>query len=314
MTKRDDSKRSGRGLASGGSSAQPALFDLATKQHGVVCRRQMTRCGLTVAEIRSRVASKALIRLYPGTYAVGHRALTVRSRWMAAVLYAGDGAVLSHRAAAALFGLVDGAPTIEVTRTGDSLARPGLTIHHTRNLGQEDQASVDGIPVTSPSRTLIDLAGIESPRSLDDRLSAARRLKLLDCGAVRTGLDRVPNSKGAGELKRLIRLFERSSKPTRSELETRFLRLCADAGVPLPEADVRIGRYFADLLWREHRLIAEIDSRGFHLHRFEEDRIRDIATLSKGYRTIRVTDRMLKTDPGGLVDSVRTLLSSPSSR
>jgi very-short-patch-repair endonuclease len=227
---------------------------------------------------------------------------------MAAVLYAGPDAVLSYRSAAALLGLIDRARSIDVTRTGSPLSRPALTIHASRSLVDEDRISIDQIPVTSPTRTLIDLAGIESARALDDRLSAARRRGLLDCQAVREALGRVPNRKGAGKLRRLLRLYETATKASRSELETRFLRLCFDAGLPMPEPDVRVGQYFADLLWREQRLIAEIDSRTFHHHRFEEDRIRDIDNLTAGYRTIRVTDRMLKTAPGQLVASVRTLL------
>lgn len=291
---------------------QATLLELASRQHGIVCRRQLMGHGLTVAEVRSRVEAKMLIRLYPGTYALGHRALTARSRWMAAVLFAGPTAVLSHRSAAALFGIIDSARTIEVTRKSGVLIRPGLTIHSTRNLRTEERVLIDRIPVASPTRTLIDLAGIESSRHLDDRLSAASRLGLLDCAAVRNGLDRVPNSKGPSEPRRLLGLYDRFTRPNRSELENRFLRLCLDSGLPLPEADVRIGSYYADLLWRKQCLIAEIDSRGFHLHRLEEDRIRDIVTLTKGYRTIRVTNRLMETDPSGLVDWIRALLSGGS--
>ncbi len=302
----------GAGPSPGRRAVQAVLSDLASRQHGVVCRRQLTRCGLTSAQIRSRIEGRVLIRIYPGTYAVGHRALTVRARWMAAVLFAGPGAVLSHRSAAALWGLIDRVGRIEVLRAGDAHSRSGLAIHGTLNLFEADRSLVDRIPVTSPTRTLIDLAGVESRRSLDDRLSAARRLRLLDCVAVRAGLDRVPNSKGAGELRRLMGLYEVSARATRSELETRFLRLCFDSGLPLPEVDVRMGRIVVDLLWRKARLIAEIDSRAFHHHRFDEDRIRDIGTLTAGFRTIRVTDQMLKTAPESLVESIRTLPKAPT--
>jgi hypothetical protein len=290
------------------------VSSLATRQHGIVCRRQLLDRGLTTRQIRSRTDRRGLLRLRPGTYAVGHRALTVHSHWMAAVLYAGPDAVLSYGSAAALFGVVAPVHGIDVTRTGGSLEAPGLTVHSSRSLCQEDRTSMRGIPVTSPARTLIDLAGTETARALDDKLSAAWRLGLLDCAAVKAGLERVPNRKGAGQLRRLLKLYEMTGKRSRSELETRFLRLCFDAGLPMPEPDAQVGRYRADLLWREQRLIAEIDSRGFHAHRFEEDRIRDIDNLTAGYRTIRVTYRMLETAPGQLVASVRTLLGRSRTR
>ncbi len=180
-------------------------------------------------------------------------------------------------------------------------------IRRTRSLPDSDRMTVDRIRVTSVARTLVDLAASETRRSIDDHLSAARRLRLLDCGEIRRCIGDRRGLKGTGELKRRLALFEATQAVTRSELETRFLRLCFDAGLPMPDADVPRSGKFLDLLWREHRLIAEIDSYAFHHHRFDEDRIRDLGHLADGYRTIRVTDRMIRS-PEHLIASLRTLL------
>ncbi len=155
----------------------------------------------------------------------------------------------------------------------------------------------------------MDLAAEATPRYLDDRLSAARRLGLLDVEAMRSVLGRMKKRKGASELSRLLRMYEQSTSATRSELETRFLRLCTVADLPLPEVDVSLGNKVVDFLWREQRLIVEVDGFGFHHHRFDEDRIRDLGQLVNGYRTVRVTHRMMEDSPGRLVASLRRLLA-----
>jgi hypothetical protein len=155
----------------------------------------------------------------------------------------------------------------------------------------------------------VDLASVVSARVLDDCVSAARRQKLLDCREVRATLEHVPNRKGSGQLKRSMLLFERSRAATRSELETRFLKLCAEAELPLPEVDVRLGNRVLDFLWRAEKLIVEVDGFGSHHHRFDEDRIRDLDHLVAGYQTVRVTYLMIEEDPAGLVESLRRIFS-----
>ncbi len=280
----------------------------ASCQHGVISRAQLLEMGLSRNQIQRRIHSGYLLRLHPGVYAVGHCSLTARSRWMAAVLLGGSGAALSHRSAAALWGLSQPCSPIEVVRTGRTLRCHGLTIHRTTVSLDSDRTLVDGIPVTTVARTLIDLAAGATPRYLDDRLSAARRLGLLDLKAMSSALVRLENRTGAPELSRLLRMYEQSNSVTRSELETRFLRLCGGAGLALPETDVTIGGRIVDFLWRRQRLIVEVDSVEFHRHRFDEDRTRDLGHLVNGYRTIRVTYQMMESAPGRLVASLRKLL------
>jgi hypothetical protein len=282
---------------------------IATRQHGIATRAQLRDAGWSDGQIDNRLARGYLIPVRRGVLAVGHGSLTQHSQWIAAVLCAGPRAVLSHRSAAALWGLSSGRPEIEVTRPSNGCHRRGLTVHSTRFLPEAHRTKVDGIPVTTVARTLIDIAATESPRALDDRLSAARRLGRLDCGHLRRTIESMPSRAGLPELSARLKLFERYRAVTRSELETRFLRLCAEAGIPLPEADVELGAIVVDFLWRSQRLIVELDSHQFHRHRFDEDRGRDLGNLVNGYRTVRVTYRMMETESGRLVASLRRLLA-----
>jgi hypothetical protein len=275
----------------------------------------MRAAGWSDGQITRRAASGYLRRIHHGVYTVGHCAMTVKSRWIAAVLFANPGAVLSHRSAAALWSLRDCAPSVvEVSRPRQGFSAPGLTIHASRHLCANHVTLRERIPATSPARTLVDLAGCLSARELDDHLSAARRHRLFDPRELRLVMADLSNRPGTRRLARQIRLFERSEGVPRSELETRFLRLCDDGGLPLPKADVRTASGFVDFCWHAQRLIVEVDSRTFHVHRFDEDRSRDLAHLVDGYRTVRVTHLMMEQAPGRVVESLRRLLGPGTER
>lgn len=152
----------GPGLSAG--PAERAIPALAARQHGVVARKQLVALGLGRGAIAHRLAVGRLHRVHPGVYAVGHPLLAARGRWMAAVLACGRSALLSHRTAASLWGLMPtAAARTDVTTPARSRGGPpGIRIHRVRSLHPEDGATVDGIPVTSVSRTLLDLAEVLS--------------------------------------------------------------------------------------------------------------------------------------------------------
>jgi hypothetical protein len=287
------------------------ISDLASVQHGVVARRQLLDGGLSVGQIRSRLSHGMLMPVHSGVYAVGHLALTSRSRWMAAVLAGGDQAYLSHLSAANLWRIGNFAGPVEILRPANRAPIPRLKTHRTRSLQDHEKTVVDGIPVTSVARTLVDLASVVPAKTLDDCISAARRRRLLNWIEIRAILERAPNRKGTAGLKQSLLIFERSRTITRSELETRFLRLCDEADLPMPEVDVPLGNRVLDFLWRSERVIVEVDGFGFHHHRFNEDRIRDLDHLVAGYRTVRVTYSMIETDRAGLIESLRSILERP---
>jgi predicted transcriptional regulator of viral defense system len=153
----------------GGKLVTPdaAIADLAAAQHGVVALRQLRALGMSDRAVHGRAARGLLHRVHQGVYAVGHTVLSVHGGWMAAVLAAGEGAVLSHRAAAALWSLY-GAPasSVDVIVTGRARSRPGLRVH--RHALREDEVTErDSIPVTTVAPTLLDLAGVVTPRGVE---------------------------------------------------------------------------------------------------------------------------------------------------
>src|SRR3954469_1575285 len=140
--------------------------ELAGRQHGVVTTRQMLEAGLTGQGIRRRVQAGRLYPLHRGVYAVGHQALTSRSRFIAAVYACGPGALLSHRAAGALQGLLGSTGRIEVTAPRGCKPKPGITIHRARNIHDQDRTLVAAVPATTTARTLVDLADVLSEKRL----------------------------------------------------------------------------------------------------------------------------------------------------
>lgn len=158
-----------------------ALAQLAARQHGVVCRRQLAAAGLGQRAIDGRLASGRLHPVHRGVYAVGHPLLSARGRWLAAVLAAGPGALLSHHSAAALWDLLaTNRALVDVTVPHGRHARPGLSIHRARRLPPADRTELDAIPVTALARTLLDLAVVLPADRLERAVEAAERLRLFD--------------------------------------------------------------------------------------------------------------------------------------
>src|SRR5918995_5102756 len=144
-----------------GHSRQVALAQLAERQHGVVALPQLRELGLAPSAVRSRVTRGRLHRVHRGVYSVGHPVLSVRGRWMAAVLACGPGAALSHRSAAALWGIRPSARTaIDVTVPRHLRGRAHIDVHHANTVAAGDLTTVDRIPCTTVARTLLDLAAV----------------------------------------------------------------------------------------------------------------------------------------------------------
>ena len=201
---------------------------LATAQHGVVARGQLLALGLSAQSVDRAVRGGRLQLLHRGVYGVGHRALTVEGRWMAATL-ATDG-VLSHATAAAAWDLRPRAGAIHViSRSGGR--RAGLRVHRSRTLTPDDTTTLRGIPMTTPARTIIDLAHTLEGRPLEQALDRADQLRLLDFAELHARS--IPRS-----LLAVLSLYT-ATTPTRSELEERFLQLCDDHGIRRPEVNTR---------------------------------------------------------------------------
>ena len=213
---------------------------------------------------------------------------------MAAVLACGRGAVLSHGAAAGLWRIAEpvaGEVEVTVPGAGGRRFRAGVRIHRSTTLTEAEAGSHDGIPVTSPSRTIADLAATgASRRRLERLLDQAERLDLLDFDGLVAGF-----GSGGRPISAALRQVLGSHKPgstlTRSELEERFLALCRDAGVPDPLVNAALLGLTVDFLWPAAALVAELDGRAGHLTRrgFQDDRDRDSMLVAAGFRTMRFT-------------------------
>ncbi len=293
-----------------------AIEEIATRQHGVISAEQLRTLGLKPGAIARRVRRSELIRLHRGVYAVGHRRLTAEARQLAAVLACGPGALLSHRSAADRHGLLrSGSPRIEVSAPRGRRPRDGIVVHRPRVLDEEDHAMVDGIPVTSVARTLVDIAGVVDPTRLERALDAAERAGTLDAAAIERVLDRLPRARGRGRLLRLLERFSPEAAFTRSEAERRFLALCRRHGLPAPQANLWVAGHEIDFFWPDHRLAVEIDGRAHHSGTggFHADRRRDRALLAVGIETARLTWDDLR-ESASLAGELRRILSGRTRR
>lgn len=246
-------------------SPDALIAEIAARQHGVVTFGQLIGAGLSQSGIQRRVAAGRLHRVHKGVYAVGHSGLSQEGEWTAAVLACGAGAVLSHRSAAELWELVKpfGGPIHVTVRTpGGRARRRGLRTHRSPSLPDVATTHFRGIAVTTPARTLADLA---VAISAGEHRQAIREAEFRGYA---TGLE---------------------TDGTRSEPEAAFLRLCRRHRLAMPEANVPIGRFTVDFLWRERHLVVEVD--GYKAHRgrqaFEDDRGRELELGGLGYRVRR---------------------------
>ncbi len=287
---------------------------LAGVQHGVVARRQLIALGFTARQIHWRMVTGRLHPVFRGVYAVGHRGLDREGRWMAAVLACGPDAVLSHRSAAALRGLRPwGSWAIDVTAAGRTRhGHPGIALHNVRALQPDDRATLDGIPVTSVDRTLLDYAELAAPHQLGWAFEAADRLDLLDLKAIDALCARSAGRRGRKRLQALVSDYRGPAPETRSELERRFLALIRDAGLPEPSVNVVVAGYTVDLYWPSSGLVVELDGYAYHRSRrsFEDDRAKDVQLQLAGCRVLRLTDRRLRARPDAVLDDVARALSA----
>jgi very-short-patch-repair endonuclease len=287
---------------------------LATRQHGVVARWQLVALGVDPTAIQRRVADGRLRRIHRGVYALGP--LDREGYWMAAVLACGEGALLSHRDAAALWNLRQTNRTaIDVTLAGvRRRRRQRITIHSTAEIHPDDRAEVDGIPVTSVARTLLDLAEVVPAAHLRRAYEAAERHELLDMQAVHELVARSNGRRGLPALLALLDYDPREAVDSKSDLESRFLDLVRDAGLPRPQLNVLVGGFLIDAYWPHARLVVELQSWEHHGHRqaFERDNSKLARLQVAGFTVLPFTDRQLRYERDWVVASLKARLERAS--
>jgi predicted transcriptional regulator of viral defense system len=291
------------------------LAALATRQHGAVARRQLLAIGLGPAAIGRRVDAGRLHRVHLGVYAVGHPTLTLDGRRLAAVLACGPDAALGYASAAALWGLRRTEPAVRhvVVRTAGGRSRPALRIHRHPRLTADDVTARRGIPVTTPARTLLDLAGTKTPdRVLKHALDQAEIQELTDYPALDALARAHPRHRGAKRLRHLLANYEAGTARTKSDLEVAFLELCERHGIPSPTINQPIAGLTVDFVFAEHNVAVEADSWQWHRGRaaFDRDHERDTVLAAAGYRTLRFTDRQVERAPDTVVRALAAALGA----
>jgi very-short-patch-repair endonuclease len=267
-------------------------------------RAQLVKLGVGADAIDWRVKRRRLHRVHQGVYAVGHLSLTRNGRFMAAVLACGDGAALSHFSAAVLWAILgDRGWPIHVTSPKNRRVA-GLKVHRAPLDGERVRRN--GIVVTTPARTLVDLADV-APRRLRERAIDEADFLRLDT----TGLAPRHGRRGQGVLTSVLAVHTPSSTRTRSELEEMFLALCDRHQIPRPEVNVQVEGYECDFVWREHALIVETDGGAAHgtARARERDRVKDAELVLAGCRVVRVTWMRLFQEPDAVAAQIWQLLT-----
>ena len=284
---------------------------IASRQHGVVARAQLLDAGVSSREIGRRVESGSLIRVFRGVYRVGHQAPSVESHFIAAVLACGDGAVLSGRAAAYLYGLVKRPPPRpEVTAPTERRVK-GVLTRRCRDLRPGERTKYRRIPITTVPRTLVDVAAQLEPEELTRACHEADVRHGTKPQHVEAVLARRPNAPGAGELRAILR---GDTRVTLSGLERRFLELLREAGLPLPRTNRVAGAHRVDCRWPEYRLTVELDGYRYHNTRYgwEQDRERERAADAREETHRRYTHEDVFNNPEPMLTQLKRLLRRPA--
>ena len=277
-----------------------AAWALAARQHGVVARGQLLGLGFTERAIRHRRASGRLHPVGRAVYAVGRPQLTRHGHWMAAVLSCGPGAALSHESAAELWQIRSGSSgEIEISVDARKDPRPpGIRVHRRAILTPGDLGTRANIPVTSPIRTILDLAVRLSPNQLEATINEADKRDLVDPESLRAALEAHTGQPGVGRMRTV--LDRRTFTLTDSELERRFLPIARRAGLTRPKTQQRLSGFRVDFYWPDLGLVVETDGLRYHRTPAEQsrDRLRDQAHAASGLTPLRFTHAQIRYEPG----------------
>ena len=270
------------------SRTVPAIAALAGRQHGVVARRQLLTNGLSPRQIKGLVGRGHLHPLHRGVYAVGHPKVSREARWLAAVLACGPGAVLSHGPAGQLLGIVSRreryALHVSVAGGARSRSRTGIVAPPPAVARASRHDVRPGIPVTTATRTVWDLATTFTPTAIRRAFEQAEKLDLLDRDRLASLLAAQPSHRGAATLHVLLGEAALPLAETRSRLEEIVFETCRDHSLPLPATNVPLLGYEVDFLWADARFVVEADG-GDHLAAAQRDKdnARDIELARAGY-------------------------------
>ena len=270
----------------------------------------MMRLGFARQAIRYRLKTERIQRIHPRVYAIGPGPLDQRGRWFAALLACRPSPALSHLSAAAEAGLAREFGGIHVTIPRRSPRKlDGVTVHRVRRLDPADVTRVDGLPVTTLARTLLDLAESLPFARFEAIFEEADRRELLDLAAIDACMRRNPGRRGLEPLGRLLADYL-PVEGANEGLERLFQRFLAEEGFPQPQTNVLVDGHLVDCHWPEHDFVVELDSRGFHTHwaQQERDKARDGRLLRAGVRSLRVTRHRITRERSELIADLSSQL------
>lgn len=285
----------------------------ARERHGVLTVGELERLGLSGRAVRDRAVSGRLHRVHRGVYAVGPP--TEKGRWAAALLACGPHAVLSHESAAALWDLSPDPARVHVNVPQRARqTRQGLTVHGAR-LDPSEITTRDGFPCTTVARTLLDLSATRPRHRVERAVDRSEELRLFDLRDLQSIVDRRPAERGTAVLAAVLAEYD-GPEATRNAAEARLLAIVRRARLPPPEVNAWIplpegGGYRPDFLWRDRRLVVEVDGRTYHARRraFEHDRRRDRRLALAGYETRRYAAREVMRQSGRVLAELRAFLA-----
>jgi very-short-patch-repair endonuclease len=293
-------------------SADRIIATIASRQHGAVERGQLLRAGITAQEIATRLKDGRLRQIHRGVHLVGP-IVGERTYEMAALLACGARAVLSHRSAAALWDLLPYPATAPVWVTippEQSARRSRIKVVRAR-VGPRDLRRRHRMTLTSPPRTVLDLAFLLDAYELEAVVAEAHFRRLAREGELRSQLDRNPGKRGAARLRRVLDL-PGGPQLTRSPAERSMLKLLRKAGITGFTANAKLHGYEVDFLWRDLNFVVEVDGYDGHSGRvaFERDRLKQATLQARGVTVMRVTGRQIRRDPDGVLARLQQALST----
>jgi hypothetical protein len=274
----------------------------------VVTRANLLALGFSRRGIEHRVRTGRLHLISRGVYAVGRRELTPHGRWMAAVLACGDGAVLSHRSAAALWAIGREGRAIDVTvRRRCEIHRRGLKVGSRPSLPSKSVTRRHVIPVTTPVQTLIDLATELRPLRLERAVNEADKLDLVDPETLRRALDAYVGMPGVKTLRTM--LDRHTFRLSDSDLEILFRPLALAADLPVPLTKHWLLGYETDFYFPDQALIVETDGLRYHRTPSQQARAarRDQKHTAAGFRVLRFTHWQIAHEPDEVTAVLRQL-------
>jgi very-short-patch-repair endonuclease/predicted transcriptional regulator of viral defense system len=297
-----------RSVVSVSGDRDQRIAAVAALQRGRIARRQLVAIGISSSSVAWRLSRGRLFRSLRGVFVVGHNAPVELGAQTEALLSVRDGAALSHWSAAALLGLWVPAPReVEVVvDVWDGTTNPGVHVHRSRILERRDVWIRNGLPVTSPARTLLDIAPTATARQLEIAFDRALAERILRPAHVKDVLERAGGHRGRARLAALLEQEREASTLTASDTEELMLDLIRQAGLPAPQVNFPFGPWKLDFYWPDERFVVEVDTYGFHSsrYRFERDRRKDNALGRTRIDVMRIVGREIKERSHGLVADI----------